>query len=46
VVEVFKAAASFSGFFTADQLDQLEAAQQHDLDQFERRSAAGGIRTP
>jgi hypothetical protein len=32
--------------YTADQLDQLEAAQQRDLDQFERRSAAGGIRTP
>jgi len=32
--------------YTADQLDQMEAQQQRDLDQFEQRSAVGGIRTP
>ena len=32
--------------YTADQLDQMEARQQHDLDQFELRSSVGGIHTP
>jgi hypothetical protein len=32
--------------YTADQLDQMEALQQHDLDQFTRRSSAGGMRGP
>ena len=29
--------------YTADQLDQMEARMQHDLDQFSLRSAAGGM---
>ena len=32
--------------YTADQLDKMEAQQQRDLDQFQLRSAAGGMRTP
>lgn len=32
--------------YTADELDRLEAQQQHDLDQFERNSMVGGIRHP
>ena len=29
--------------YTADQLDKMEAQQQRDLDQIERKSAVGGI---
>src|SRR5271156_3617005 len=32
--------------YTADQLDKLEAQQQHDLDRLERSSAIGGVRSP
>jgi hypothetical protein len=32
--------------YTADELDKLEAKQQRDLDQLERNSSAGGIRSP
>jgi len=32
--------------YTADQLDKLEAQQQHDLDRLERNSAVGGVRSP
>ena len=32
--------------YTADELDKLEALQRRDLEQFELRASAGGIRTP
>jgi hypothetical protein len=32
--------------YTADQIEQLDAQQQRDLDQMSLRSSMGGIRTP
>ena len=32
--------------YTADELDKLEALQRHDMEQFQLRASAGGIRTP